>query len=52
MNFNQDCTVFEALGGGGGVGGGVAGQRGQWGIPLYRPYRYVPPLSDRVFAPF
>lgn len=38
--------MFEAGGGGG------AGDRGWWGIPLYRPYRYVSPLSDRVFAPF
>ena len=45
MNCNRDCTVFEAGGGGG-------GRRGQWGIPLYRPYRYVPPPSDRVFALF
>ena len=38
MNFNQDCTVFEALGGWGGRGGGgVFPYIGH--IGMCRPYR-------------
>ena len=37
MNFNQDCTVFETLGGGGGGGGGVFPHIGH--IGMCHPHR-------------